>query len=198
VVLRAENPVAPNNDWSDAILKAKAAGAEVLLTMPIFPDGSGMFKTMAELGWAPKFALVIRAPEGLNWGESMGKVGDYVTIFPGWHHGAKFPGVEELNAAYQAKFNRPADLLTGPAYACVQIVAAAIEKAGTLDRDAVRDAMAATDTETVIGPVTFNEDGTGNVLNPLIQWQNGKMELVWPDEQATAKFVYPAPPFEER
>ena len=198
VVLRAENPVAPNNDWSDAILKAKAAGAEVLLTMPIFPDGSGMFKTMAELGWAPKFALVIRAPEGLNWGESMGTVGDYVTIFPGWHHGAKFPGVEELNSQHQEKFDRPADLLTGPAYACVQIVAAAIEKAGTLDRDAIRDAMAAIDTETVIGPVTFNEDGTGNVLNPLIQWQNGKMELVWPPDQATADFVYPAPPFEER
>jgi len=198
VVLRAENPVAPNNDWSDAILKAKAAGAEVLLTMPIFPDGSGMFKTMSEIGWAPKFALVIRAPEGLNWGESMGTVGDYVTIFPGWHHGAKFPGVEELNKEYQAKFDRPADLLTGPAYACVQIVANAIEKAGTLDRDAVRDAMAKTDMTTVIGPVTFNEDGTGNVLNPLIQWQNGKMELVWPTDQATADFVYPAPPFEER
>ncbi len=198
VVLRAENPVAPNNDWSDAILKAKAAGAEVLLTMPIFPDGSAMFKTMSELGWAPKFALVIRAPEGLNWGESMGKVGDYVTIFPGWHYGVKFPGVDNLNEQYQAKFGRPADLLTGPAYACVQVIAAAIEKTGTLDRDAVRDAMAATDMETVIGPVTFNEDGTGNVLDPLIQWQNGKMELVWPPEQATADLVYPAPPFDQR
>src|SRR5512139_2547145 len=198
VVLYAENPVAPNNDWSDSILKAKAAGAEVLLTLPIFPDGSGMFKTMAELGWTPKFALVIRAPEGVNWGESMGTIGDYVTIFPGWHHGEKYPGVDELNAAYQADFGRPADLLTGPAYACVQLFAAAIEKAGTLDRDAIRDAMAASDMTTVIGPVTFNEDGTGNVLNPLIQWQNGKMELVWPPEQATAELLYPAPPFEER
>jgi branched-chain amino acid transport system substrate-binding protein len=80
----------------------------------------------------------------------------------------------------------------------VQLFAAAIEKAGTLDRDAVRDAMAAIDTSTVIGPVTFNEDGTGNVLNPLIQWQSGKLELVWPPEHATADFLYPAPPFEER
>jgi branched-chain amino acid transport system substrate-binding protein len=198
VVLRAENPVAPNNDWSDSILKAKAAGAEVLLSMPIFPDGSGMFKTMAELGWAPKFSLVIRAPEGVNWGESMGTIGDYVTIFPGWHHGAKFNGVEELNAAYQTEFGRPADLLTGPAYACVQIVAAAIEKAGTLDRVAIRDAMAATNMDTVIGPVTFNDDGTGNIMNPLIQWQKGQMELVWPAEHATASFLYPAPPFDER
>jgi ABC-type branched-subunit amino acid transport system substrate-binding protein len=197
VVVRAENPVGVN-EWSDAILKAKAAGAEVLLSLPVFPDGSGMFKTMAELGWTPKYSLVIRAPEGVNWGESMGKIGDYVTIFPGWHHGEKFPGVDQLNAAYQADFGRPADLLTGPAYACVQLIAAAIEKAGTLDRAAVRDAMAAIDMETVIGPVTFNEDGTGNVLNPLIQWQNGQLELVWPPEQATADFLYPAPPFDER
>jgi len=92
--------------------------------------------------------------------------------------------VEELNAAYQTDFGRPADLLTGPAYACVQIIAAAIEKAGTLDRAAVRDAMAATDYGDSDWPVTFNEDGTGNVLNPLIQWQNGKLELVWPPEHA--------------
>jgi branched-chain amino acid transport system substrate-binding protein len=198
VVLREERPVAPDNDWSDAILKAKAAGAETLLTLPIFPDGSGMFKTMSELGWTPKYALVIRAPEGVNWGESMGTIGEYVTIFPGWHHGVKFEGVDKLNAAYEAEFGRPADLLTGPAYACVQIIAAGIEKAGTLDRAAVRDAIASIDTNTVIGPVTFNEDGTGNVLNPLIQWQNGQLELIWPEEHATAEFVYPAPPFEER
>jgi branched-chain amino acid transport system substrate-binding protein len=197
VVVRAENPVGVN-EWSDAILKAKAAEADMLLSLPIFPDGSGMFKAMAELDWTPKFSLVIRAPEGVNWGESMGTIGDYVTIMPGWHHGANFPGVDELNAAYEAEFGRPADLLTGPAYACVQIIAAAIENAGTLDRAAVRDAIAAINVTTVVGPVTFNEDGTGNVLNPLIQWQNGQLELVWPEEHATADFLYPAPPFSER
>jgi branched-chain amino acid transport system substrate-binding protein len=197
VVVYAENPPKPN-DWSDSIQKAKAAGAEVLLTLPIFPDGSAMFKTMAELGWAPKYALVIRAPEGLNWGESMGTTGDYVTIFPGWHHDATFPGDAELNATSQAAVGRPADILTGPAYACVQIVAAAIEKAGTLDTAAVRDAMAAVDMDTVIGPVTFNEDGTGNVANPMVQWQKGVTHIVWPPDLASAEFLYPAPPFGER
>ncbi len=80
----------------------------------------------------------------------------------------------------------------------MQLIAAAIEKAGTLDRDAVRDAMAASNMMTVIGPVTFNADGTGNVLNPLIQWQSGKLELVWPPDQATTKFLYPAPAFDKR
>ena len=197
VVYEERNP-APDNDWSDAILKAKAEGAEVLLSLPIPPDGAGMYKTMAELDWAPKFAVVIRAPEGPTWGESQGKIGEYVTIFPGWHNGAKFEGVDKLNADFEAKFGRPADLLTGSAYTCVQVFAAAIEEAGTLDRAAIRDAMLTINVDTVMGPVSFNEDGTGNVWNPLVQWINGKQELVWPVDQATADFVYPAPPYAER
>jgi putative multiple sugar transport system substrate-binding protein len=197
IVVYEENPVG-KNDWTAAIINAQAAGADALLTMPIFPDGSQMFKTMEQLGWTPKFSLVIRAPEGVNWGSDLGKTGDYVTIFPGWHYAAKFEGVDKLNARYQELYGRPADLLTGPAYACVQILVAAIEQAGTLDRDVIRDTIAAGSFNTVIGPVTFNADGTGNVLDPLIQWQNGKMELVWPAEQASANLIYPAPPFEER
>jgi len=185
-------------DYSDIILKAKAAGAESLLCMPSPPDGLAMIKQMSELGWAPKFTLMIRAPEGITWGQSLGPVGDYVTIFPSWHHGEKFPGVAELNAKYQAQFGRPADLLTGPAYACVQILADAITRAGTLDRDKIRDALAATNMMTVEGPVSFRSDGTGVVLDPLIQWQKGNLELVWPAEHATAKFAYPAPPFDKR
>jgi branched-chain amino acid transport system substrate-binding protein len=197
IVVYEENPVG-KNDWTNAIIKAQAEGAEALLTMPIFPDGSQMFKTMEQLGWTPKFSLVIRAPEGVNWGSDLGKTGDFVTIFPGWHFAAQFEGVDKLNARYQELYGRPADLLTGPAYACVQILAAAIEQAGTLDHDVIRDTVAAGSFETVIGPVTFNADGTGNVLDPLIQWQNGKMELVWPAEHASADLIYPAPAFEER
>jgi len=143
-------------DMSAMILKAKEAGAETLLTVPAPPDGITMVKQMVELGWTPKFTLMIRAPENVVWAETLGKNGDYVTIFPGWHHAENFPGVAELNAKYQAQFGRPADLLTGPAYACVQIAAAAIEQAGTLDREAIRDAIAAINMMTVVGPVTFN------------------------------------------
>lgn len=185
-------------DLSGMILKAKAAGAEALLAMPGPPDGIALVKQMSELGWTPKFTMLVRAPDGNTWGETLSKAGDYVTFFPGWHYGENFPGVDELNAKHQADLGRPADVLVGPAYACVQILANAIERAGTLDRDAIRDAIAATDMTTVIGPVTFREDGTGVVLNPVVQWLNGKQESVWPPEHATADFVYPAPPFEER
>ena len=185
-------------DFSTLILEAQAAGADALLGMPSTPDGMAIVKQMSELGWAPKFTLLVRAPDAATWGEATGTAGDFVTMFAGWHNGENFPGVAEINAKHQADFGRPADILVGPAYACVQILADAIGRAGTLDRDAVRDALADTDMMTVIGPVTFNADGTGNVLNPLVQWQNGQMQLVWPVDQKTADFMYPAPPYEDR
>jgi hypothetical protein len=49
----------------------------------------------------------------------------------------------------------------------VEILADAIEGAGTLDHDVVRDAIAATDGfSTIIGLITFREDGTVPVPNP--------------------------------
>jgi len=51
---------------------------------------------------------------------------------------------------------------------------------------------------TVIGSVKFRPDGTGIVAQALLQWQNGKQELVWPKEFATAPLAYPAPPFAKR
>ncbi len=44
---------------------------------------------------------------------------------------------------------------------------------------------------TVIGPVKFRPDGTGIVQAAFAQWQNGKQELVWPKEFATAPLAYP-------
>jgi branched-chain amino acid transport system substrate-binding protein len=187
-----------NKDFSTLVLAAKAAGADMLLGMPSTPDGITIVKSLVENQWTPKFALLIRAPDAATWGEALGTAGDYVTMFAGWHSGENFPGVAEINAKHQADFGRPADILVGPAYACVQILADAITRAGTLDRDAIRDALAATNMMTVIGSVTFNADGTGVVLNPLVQWQAGKMELVWPLDQKTADFVYPAPEFDKR
>jgi hypothetical protein len=46
--------------------------------------------------------------------------------------------------------------------------------------------------------VKFRPDGTGIVQSVFIQWQNGKQELVWPREFATAALAYPAPPFSKR
>lgn len=186
-----------SSDFTDIILKAKDADAEILLSLPIPPDGITIQRQMAELDYTPKFQFTIRAPDVPTWGD-LGTAGDYVAFAPGWHYGMAYDGVTELNEKHMALVGRPADPIVGPAYAAVQILANAIEKAGTLDRDAIRDAIAATDMDTVIGPVTFREDGTGVVNAPILQYQHGAIELVYPPEFATADLIYPAPAFSDR
>jgi branched-chain amino acid transport system substrate-binding protein len=195
----AQGEYAPGaKDYSDLILKAKAAQADLAFALPTPPDGMALVKQMKELDFSPKLAMFIRAPDPPVWSQNLGKDGDYMVFAPGWHNAFKYPGVKELNEAHVKRVGRPSDPITGPSYACVQVMAAAIGKAGAADREKVRDAVAATDMTTVVGPVKFRPDGTGIVQGAFLQWLNGKQELVWPKEFQTVPLAYPAPPFSKR
>ena len=197
VVLRTEyTPLA--RDLSDIILRAKSAGADAVLAVPTPPDGITLTRQMKELDFNPKVIMMIRAADAVSWTQSLGKDGDAVLLAPGWHHAVRFPGVPALNAQHEQRFGRPADVIVGPAYACVQIVANAIERAGRLDPIAIREALAATNLQTVIGPVRFRPDGTGIVPTVFVQWQAGKQELVWPPGPGAVRFLYPAPRWRDR
>ena len=187
-----------SRDLSDLILRAKNAGAEAVFSVPTPPDGITLIRQMKELDFNPKVVIMIRAADAASWAQALGKDGDAVLLAPGWHHALRFPGVEALNAKHERRFGRPADVIVGPAYACVQIAADAIERAGKLDPGAIRDAMATTSLQTVIGPVRFRPDGTGIVPTVFVQWQAGKQELVWPKDLGAGRFVYPAPRWRDR
>jgi branched-chain amino acid transport system substrate-binding protein len=197
IVLRAlYTPL--SRDFSDIILRAKAAGADAVFAVPNPPDGIALIRQMKELDFAPRAIVMIRAADVASWPQALGKDGDYVLLAPGWHHDLKFPGVDALNAEYEQRYRRPADVITGPAYACVQIVAGAVARAGRLDSGAVRDAMASTNMMTVEGPVRFRPDGTGIVTTVFVQWQGGKQQLVWPKNLGGVPLMYPAPPWRSR
>jgi branched-chain amino acid transport system substrate-binding protein len=185
-------------DFSDIILRAKSAGADAVFSVPNPPDGITLIRQMKELDFSPKVIMMIRAADLVSWTQNVGKDGDAVLLAPGWHHAVKFPGVQELNAEHEKRFGRPADVIVGPAYACVQIEANAISRAGKLDPLAIRDAMATTNLQTVIGPVRFRPDGTGIVPIVFVQWQAGKQEMVWPKDLGAVRFLYPAPPWRDR
>lgn len=187
-----------SRDYSDIILRAKSAGADAVFSVPTPPDGITLIRQMKELDFNPKAIFMIRASDAVSWNQALGKDGDSVLLMPGWHHDVQLPGVQDLNAKHQQRFGRPADVLVGPAYACVQIVANAIERAGKLDPAAIRDAMATTNVATVVGPVRFRPDGTGMVRTVIVQWQAGKQELVWPKDLGAKSLLFPTPPWRGR
>lgn len=185
-------------DFSSIILPAKDSGADVVLALPNPPDGLALAKQIKELDFNAGVYVFVRAADPPTFGENLGADSNGFMLMPGWNRGLKFDGVAEMAERYQAKFDAPAAATTGSAYAAVQILADSIQRAGSLDRDAIRDAIAATDMDTVAGHVTFNPDGTGNVVTIINQWQDGKQALVWPPEQAGAEILYPATPWKDR
>jgi branched-chain amino acid transport system substrate-binding protein len=198
-VVSYEKYTVMSKELSPAIMAAKNAGAEVLLTCPVTPDAMLMMRQMKELDYNPKALVLLRGAEDLSWGKAMGPTGEYVILYGGWHHRVNFQGADKLNVTYQSKFGRPADVITGPAYASIQILAAAIEKAGTLDTTKIRDALAETDMMTVVGKVKFRPNGT--LIDPcpaVIQWLGGSQKLVWPKEFRETPFVYPIPLWKDR
>ncbi len=180
-------------DLRPLIMEAKKAGAEVVFCSANPPDGITIVKQIKEVGYTPKAVFIIRGCDDPAWG-LLGSTGEYIMGNLFWSHTLKFPGNEELIAAYKAKFNRAPHPLTGSPYASIQVIADAIQRAGSLDRDKIRDAIAATNLMTVKGQIKFRPDNA--VMDPVYmlgQWQNKVMEIVWPDALKTKPLIYPIP-----
>jgi len=77
-------------------------------------------------------------------------------------------------------------------YAGLEILQNAVEKVG-LDRKKIRDYIANTTHQTIIGPMRFK--GSENVTTPGVvsQWQSGEFEVVWPPQRATSASLFPKP-----
>jgi len=180
-------------DMSQIIMQAKNAGAEVFFGAPVTPDAITMLKQMQEIGYHPKAIIFNRATDDQSWAK-MGDLVNYTIGSPDWVPSLNFPGAKELNDKVKAQTGEDASYAIGPGVASIQVVAAAIEKAGSLNREKVRAAIAATDMMTLTGPIKFQANGKRQVAIPVVtQWQNGKTELVWPAGQPTKPLVYPRP-----
>lgn len=196
VVHRIIEPL--SGEFSDPIVRAQAAEADLLLAMFSPPDELGLIQQMSEAGWAPRFTYFAGPQLQADWAGQTGAAGDYVAFGPFWHSGLDLPGVDALNTRHQETLGRAADAMVGPAYATVQVLADAVERAGRLDGPAIDQAISDTQLETVIGPVSFEGRETGFEVSPILQLLGGTPELVWPVGDSTADFAYPAPPYDER
>ncbi len=100
----------------------------------------------------------------------------------------------EVKAAYPTyKSALPYQVAEGSV--AIEVYRDVFERAGSLDKDKVRDALAATDLMTFFGPIKFAPDGH-NIAKPMVlrQIQNGKYVAVTPTKYATGKLVWPRKP----
>jgi branched-chain amino acid transport system substrate-binding protein len=83
---------------------------------------------------------------------------------------------------------------TAQASAAVYVFKDAFERAGSMDKEKIRDALSATDMMTFYGGIKFSENGN-NIAKPMVlrQIQDGVYNVVAPSKFASHKLQYPRP-----
>jgi branched-chain amino acid transport system substrate-binding protein len=89
------------------------------------------------------------------------------------------PATQKFVAAFRAKFNRDPEGLNALGYDAMKVVAAAITKAGKLDKQAIRDQIAATKNfPGASGEITIGPDRNPVKPVPIVVIKNGKTEFL--------------------
>lgn len=99
---------------------------------------------------------------------------------------------QQFKAAYPEYAEKKVPYQTAQASAAVYVFADAFQRAGTLDKEAVRDAIAATDLSTFYGDIKFSEAGN-NIAKPMVlrQIQGGEYNVVAPSAFASHDLAWP-------
>ena len=98
----------------------------------------------------------------------------------------------EFKATYPEYTDKKVPYQTAQASAAVYVFKDAFERAGTLDKEAVRQAISETDMKTFYGNIRFSENGN-NIAKPMVlrQIQNGEYNVVAPSDFASHDLVHP-------
>lgn len=128
----------------------------------------------------------------LNFLKGAGKAADGVAAAASWGVDDKAsPESPKFIKSFKAEYGELPNQLNSAASNAALLLFAAIEKAGSTDRDKIRDALTKVDIWTPQGKISFDEKGQGQKDARIIQVQNGEFVTVWPEALATKKFVYP-------
>jgi branched-chain amino acid transport system substrate-binding protein len=145
-------------------------------------------KQMADLGVSAPVITMITGPAYREFAEALGPLAEGVTSATWWVPAVTYRGddvfgsTQAFTEAYRAQEKGDPDYVHASAAAALVALQKAVERAGTLDRAKVRDALAGLDVVTFYGPIRFSANGmnAGRDL-PILQVQGGKAVVLYPD-----------------
>ena len=176
----------------DSIANAvKAKNPDLVVAGTQFEDGIGMMRALNKVGFAPEWLYQTNAPSfGAQYADGIGEENTEGVFYAVSHsQEAKTPGNAEFVKAYQDKFGEeavPED--AADAYAAAQVLQASVEANKTVekaDQLKLADWIRSNEVETILGTLSWNENGAPKGEFLIGQWQDGKAEIVLPEEAAT-------------
>lgn len=178
-------------DYAAQIARFKASKVEILTGVPIPPDFTTFWSQAMQKGFKPKVATVGKALLFPSSVEALGSYGDGLSCEVWWTPNHPFrssltgQSAKQLAEAYEAAAKKQWTQPLGFAHALFEIAVDALKRAKDLNTPAsIRDAIAATQLNTVVGPISWQGGPVKNVAKtPLVggQWRRGgkfKYDLV--------------------
>jgi branched-chain amino acid transport system substrate-binding protein len=205
-VLGQESYPTGASDFSSALMKARASGAQVI--MPIFdmPQSGILVKQWKAMKVPAIMAGFISPLAGSGaWKTFEGKISGAINVnfeLGSAIASSKVPASKAFFDNYTKKYGKQIQAGHGPApaYESVYILKEAIERAGSLDPDAVVAELEKTDRKGVMGRIRYDQghqntygfDANEASLSAVAQWNDdGKQVIVFPQSLAEAQIKLP-------
>lgn len=205
VVLGLSYP-AGSTDVTALVARAAAAQPDVLINSGHIAEAVAIHRAARALALDARVFAYSVGPSTPEFVSQLGPDADYVFAGAQWTPQMRYRPQMYLTAPdYIAAYKRRFRTLQEPAYQTAQATAAglalqrALEDGGSLQPEAVRDALAGLDVMTFYGRLKFDSRGA-NVSKPMVveQIQHSRHHTVYPTDVADAAPAYPTPPWRLR
>ncbi len=195
------------SDFSSALMKVRAKGAQVILPIFDMPQSGTLVKQWNAMKVPALMAGFISPLAGPGaWKTFDQKIAGAINCnfeMGSAISSAKMPKSVAFAKAYQKKWGVPIEAGHGisPSYESVYLLAEAIERAGSVAADAIVAELKKTDRVGVMGRIKFDEghqvvydmDPDSSAMAAVIQWNNdGSRSIVFPPSIADGKINLPA------
>jgi branched-chain amino acid transport system substrate-binding protein len=190
------------SDLTTELSRVAAADADVLAVTGYFPDG--VILAREAMAVQPDIKAVYGVAHGaFDLAQFPADVPDGSEFYfdSNYRYDATDPAVEEIRTAYQEEAGSDMRTAAVFSYQAVLLIADALERAGSAEPQALRDAISESSLDPLLayaGPIEFDETGENVNAAPIVmQVQDGNVAQVYPDEFAEADPVFPAVPWQE-
>lgn len=181
----------------------EASGADVLVNTGYYNDG--VLVARDALAVQPGVQAIMGVAQAAfdepQFPEDVPDASDLV-LGSNYHWDATSERVVQLREDFAEEFGEDMRTSAVFSYQAVELIADALERAGSADPVAVRDALSETSYEDPLlafaGPIEFDDTGENvNAIPIVMQVHDGEPRQVWPEQFAEVDLVFPAVPWEQ-
>jgi len=191
------------SDFNSLLSQIKSVNADVVLVAGHETEILNFVRQAKSLAVAPKmYSFTVGVPSD-DFRKALGKDADYAFGMTAWLPSASlkdrwFGDAVQFATAYKTKYGYDPDYHAASGVADVEALAQAIENAGSVDPQKVRDAIAKLNFPSLYGTIAFADNGQIDLPQTVIQVQADKLVAIYGGEGFIEKPKYPMPAWNAR